>query len=85
MNLDIEGIVRKLQSTNNKSDGLEDLSNALSAGCSTATFLGHLEKLFQGLRSCLLTDPQAEDLIMKANQVLLDMVSDIQHSDDLEI
>lgn len=77
MNIDIEGIVRKLQSTNNKMEGLDDLSHALVSGCSTATFLGHLEKLFLGLRSCLMSDPQAEDLIMKTNQVLLEMISDI--------
>ena len=46
MNIDIETIARKLQSMNNKMDGLDDLSNVLASGCSTATFLGHLEKLF---------------------------------------
>jgi hypothetical protein len=46
MNIDFESIVRKLQSLNNKLDGLDDLSNVLASGCSTATFLGHLDKLF---------------------------------------
>jgi hypothetical protein len=53
MSIDIESIARKLQSNSNKLDGLDDLTNVLASGCSTATFLGHLEKLFQGLRSCL--------------------------------
>jgi hypothetical protein len=50
MNIDIESIVRKLQSQNNKMEGLDDFSNALASGFSTATFLGQLEKLFIGLR-----------------------------------
>lgn len=53
MNIDIENILRKLQSPVNKLDGLNEMAEALASGCSTATFLGQLEKLFAGLRSCL--------------------------------
>jgi hypothetical protein len=57
MNTDIESILKKLQSPGNKMEGLDDMANALAAGCSTATFLGQLEKLFAGFRSCLTFDP----------------------------
>jgi hypothetical protein len=66
-------------------EGLEDMSNALASGYSTATFLGQLETLFAGFKSCLAYDPNQGDVIMKANTVLLEMISDIQHSDDLEL
>lgn len=61
------------------------MTEALASGCSTATFLGQLDKLFGGLRACLQFDANEGDIIMKANQVLLDMLPDIQHSDDLEL
>ena len=77
MNIDIENILKKLNSPSNKMDGLNELGDALSSGCSTATFLGHMEKLFSGLRTCLTYDLQQADTIMKANQVLLDMLPDI--------
>ena len=53
LTLDLEGIMRKLNSSQAKLEGLTELEEALNAGCSTATFLGQLEKLFSGLRSCL--------------------------------
>ena len=58
-------------------EGLDDMSNALASGYSTATFLGQLETLFGGFRSCLAYDTAQGDVIMKANTVLLDMISDI--------
>lgn len=77
MNIDIEGIIKKLHSNSNKMDGLNEMADALASGCSTATFLGFLDKLFAGLRTCLMFDPNQMDIIMKANQVLLDMLPDI--------
>jgi hypothetical protein len=67
MNIDIENIIRKLHSSTSKMEGLNDISDAFAAGCSTATFLGYLEKLFSGLRSCLQFDPNSGDVIMKGN------------------
>lgn len=58
-------------------EGLEDMSNVLASGYSTATFLGQLETLFAGFRSCLAYDTAQGDVIMKANTVLLEMISDI--------
>jgi hypothetical protein len=58
-------------------EGLDDMSNALASGYSTATFLGQLEPLFAGFRSCLGYDTAQGDVIMKANTVLLEMISDI--------
>jgi hypothetical protein len=68
MNIDIESILKKIQgSLASKTEGLNDLSDALAAGCSTATFLGQLERLFAGLRGCLTFDPNQGDIIMKVN------------------
>jgi Na+/pantothenate symporter len=58
-------------------EGLDDMSDALASGYSTATFLGQLETLFGGFRSCLAYDTAQGDVIMKANTVLLEMISDI--------
>ena len=82
---DLDGIIRNINSVTNKLDGLNDLLNALSSGCSSASFLGQLEKLFSGLRQCLLAESTNIDIVLKANTVLLEMIPDIQHSDDLEI
>lgn len=67
MNIDLDNILKKLHSTSSKMEGLDDLSEALNSGCSTATFLGMLERLFSGLRSCLQFDPNQAEIIMKAN------------------
>lgn len=84
--LDMEGIVKDMQSATAKLEGLNKLAEALSGGCSTASFLGHLERLFTGFRSCLTVDQDAEmETILRANSILVDMLPDIQHSDDLEI
>ncbi len=77
MNFDLESILKKLHSPHQKMEGLDDMGIALASGYSTATFLGQLEKLFSGLRSCLAHEPNQGDVIMKTNQVLLDMISDI--------
>jgi hypothetical protein len=53
MNIDIENIIKKLNSPNNKMEGLNEMAEALGSGCSTATFLGQLERMFSGLKSCL--------------------------------
>ena len=57
MNFDLESLLKKLQSPHQKMEGLDDMLTALSSGYSTATFLGQLDKLFAGLRSCLAHDP----------------------------
>jgi hypothetical protein len=57
----------------------------MASGCSTASFLGQLEKLFIGFRSCLQVDDSQMEIVIKANGILIDMIPDIQHSDDLEI
>ena len=56
MNIDIDSILKKIQSSTQKEEGLDEMANALAAGCSTATFLGNLEKMFSGLTSCLQFD-----------------------------
>ena len=43
---DLDLIIKNLNSVANKLEGLTDLSNALNSGCSSASFLGQLEKLF---------------------------------------
>lgn len=83
--LDLDHIIRNLNSPSSKLEGLNELAEALNQGCSTASFLSQLEKLFQGLRSCLLGDTQQLEIVLRANQLLVDMLPDIQHSDDLEI
>jgi|LauGreDrversion4_2_1035121.scaffolds.fasta_scaffold380862_3 hypothetical protein len=40
MNIDIEGILKKIHSSGQKMEGLDDMSEALGSGYSTATFLG---------------------------------------------
>lgn len=77
MNIEIENILKKLHSPNQKMEGLEEMSNALASGYSTANFLGQLETLFAGFRSCLAYDTTQGDVIMKTNTVLLEMISDI--------
>ena len=63
-NIDIDDIIRKLNSTQNKHEGLNELAEALNAGYSTATFLGQLEKLFSGLRSCLLVESTQMEVVL---------------------
>lgn len=69
MNIDIENILKKLHSPTPalKQEGLDEMADALAAGCSTATFLGQLERLFMGLKLCLSFDQEKSDIIMKAN------------------
>ena len=66
-NIDLEGIVTKLNSDKQKLEGLNELDEALNNGCSTATFLGQLEKLFTGLRSCLQVEGAQIEVILKVN------------------
>lgn len=69
MSIDIENILKKLHSPTPslKQEGLDEMADALAAGCSTATFLGQLERLFMGLKLCLSFDPEKGDIILKAN------------------
>eukprot|EP00347_Sterkiella_histriomuscorum_P023335 403335038 len=83
--LDLDSIIRELNSQNNKLDGLNQLAEAFNQGCSTASFLSQLDKLFIGLRSCLGAEQNDLEVVLRANQILIDMLPDIQHSDDLEI
>ena len=83
--MDVESISKRLLSVGGKQEGLNEFGEVLASGCSTASFLGQLEKLFAGLRSCLQLDDSQSEIVIKANGILIDMLPDIQHSDDLEI
>ena len=83
---DLDAVVKNLQSTQGKIEGLSDLAQMMANGRSTALFLGQLDKLFLGLRSCLVVDSSSGmDIQLKANQILIEMIPDILHSDDVEI
>ena len=75
--MDLDSIIRNLNSVANKLEGLTDLQNALSSGVSSASFLGSLEKLFSGLRQCLLAEQTSIDIVLKTNAILLEMIHDI--------
>lgn len=46
LQFDIDSVIKNLLSPANKFEALNELYSALSSGCSSAVFLGHLEKLF---------------------------------------
>ncbi len=52
---ELEVIIKNLCSTHGKMEALDELADLLTR-VRTASFLGVLDKLFQGLRSCLTVD-----------------------------
>lgn len=46
----------------------------------SASFLGYYNELFKGLKSCLLSESLDMDIVMKANQVIFEMLPEIQHN-----
>ena len=75
--VDFDAIIKALNSTSGKLEGLSDLGDFLGTGVSTAALLKHLERLFGGIRSCLQVDAVHMEVIMKANEILISMLPDI--------
>lgn len=82
----------QLLSSERKPDGLTSLAGALQQTAQTSgqNFLcldqnrSHLQSVFQGLRSCLQVDETEEDILMKTNQILYDMMPEILKYADLQ-
>ena len=77
---ELEAIIKNLSSTNAKMEALDELADLLTR-VRTTSFLGVLDKLFHGFRSCLTVDSSNTEIFLKTNTLLLDIVPDISHND----
>lgn len=81
---EISVICTQLLSRDHKIDGLQSLEAALqrhSANGSNFLCLDEsvmfIDKVFKGFRSCLNVDENEEDVLMKTNQILYDLMPEI--------